>query len=97
MLGNKDFEKIENLLEQMEEKNSKRNTYLLGCTKVEFKDRQPFIDKARKYEESRNKDKQEILNTLKKIDDETVNFEDVCKIFKEYINHSNPSQDIMIS
>lgn len=67
-------------------KNSKRNSYLLACTKVEFKDRQPFIDKARKWDKSRNEDKQEILDTLKKIDEETVNLEAISRIFDEYFN-----------
>lgn len=91
----KNFEKIENLLEQMDEKNSKRNAYFLECTKAEFKKRQLFIDKARKCEESRDKDKQEIRDILKKIDEETVNLDEVCKIFNEYINHSNLPHDIV--
>ena len=62
------YAKIEKLLEQMEKKNSKRNTYLLECTKVGFKDRQPLIDKATEIEESRNEDKNKLLAILEKID-----------------------------
>ena len=62
------YAKIEKLLEQMEEKESERYSYLLGATKVEFKDRQPWIDKATEIEESRNEDKNKLLAILEKID-----------------------------
>ena len=62
------YAKIEKLLEQMEERESERYSYLLGATKVEFKDRQPWIDKATEIEESRNEDKNKLLAILEKID-----------------------------
>ena len=58
----------------------------MSDNKDDFEKIEKLLTEMDKWDKSRNENKQEILDTLKKIDEETVNLEAISRIFDEYFN-----------